>query len=63
MRGSQQRYALPAEVLRQRTEMARSGKAGVHADQQSKHRPAAGRVNRTGSRAARRRAAVDDQDA
>lgn len=54
-------FALPDEVLRARRELARSGAAGVHADQNSRRARAAGRVNRVGTRRARTSAAVRDQ--
>lgn len=54
-------YELPAEVLRARRELARSGAAGVHADQNARRAHASGRVTRVGSRRAITAAAVDDQ--
>lgn len=50
-------HALLAEAVRERAEHARSGAAGVHADQKAPvHR--AGATNRAGSRSAQVRTAV-----
>lgn len=54
-------YPMPEEALRQRRELARSGAAGVHADQNARKAGAAGRTNRVGSRSARKAAAIRDQ--
>ncbi len=48
---------LPEELIRQRTELARSGASGVHDDQKSR-RYRVGVTNRVGSRSARNRAAI-----
>jgi hypothetical protein len=51
------KHALPAEAVRERAEHARSGAAGVHADQQARAYRT-GATNRVGSRSARVRAAI-----
>lgn len=51
------RHALPAEAVRERAEHARSGAAGVHADQRARAYRT-GATNRVGSRSARVRAAI-----
>lgn len=54
---SRHRHALPAEVVRERAEHARSNAAGVHADQNARAYRT-GATNRVGSRSARVRAAI-----
>ncbi|GAB3161431.1 hypothetical protein GCM10027059_11560 [Myceligenerans halotolerans] len=54
---SRHRHALPAEAVRERAEHARSGAAGVHADQNARAYRT-GATNRVGSRSARVRAAI-----
>lgn len=51
------KHALPAEAVRERAEHARSGAAGVHADQRARSYRT-GATNRVGSRSARVRAAI-----
>ncbi|MFI2364412.1 hypothetical protein [Promicromonospora sp. NPDC019610] len=51
------KHALPAEAVRERAEHARSGAAGVHADQQARAYRT-GATNRVGSRSSRVRAAI-----
>lgn len=55
--GDRYKHALPAEAVRERAEHARSGAAGVHADQQARTYRT-GATNRVGSRSARVRAAI-----
>jgi hypothetical protein len=56
-KSSTHRHALPAEAVRERAEHARSGAAGVHADQRARAYRT-GATNRVGSRSARVRAAI-----
>jgi hypothetical protein len=54
-------FALPAELVRQRVQLASSGAAGMHQDQKArKHRR--GQTNRIGSRSARLRAVLRHED-
>lgn len=54
-------HELPAQALRERRELARSGAAGVHTDQNARRHRTAGLTNRIGSRTARVQAAIRDQ--
>lgn len=56
------RYALPGQVVTERISLHASGAAGVHADSDTRRHRAGGRTNRVGSRSARRRAAISDQN-
>ena len=61
-KSSKPRNARPAASAQTRglMEHRRSGRAGVHADQNGVHHAAAGRTNRVSSRAGARRAASAD---